>query len=296
MTQGMLGSTKTNSHSINVTDSGTAFSKYTFYLKQVKELFMFSSGRFYVYCVILIISVGFSLHACGRSVPQVTRIAARPATPSLEIEPGEHTLGLGGWRWVNREMLWRDGLLYIPNHSNSEKLPLLIWMHGGGGKSDSFKFFFPIAEEVGIVILALDARHNTWDGIDSPFGPDVLFIDEALKYTFEHVSIDPERIALGGISDGASYALALGRSNGALFTHLVAVAPWHLSPPLPPLGRPRIFLAHGTKDNVYPVYLSRLYTVPRLKGDGYDVTYKEFDGPHWVPEPIARKMMEWLVK
>ncbi|WP_201220787.1 alpha/beta hydrolase [Halochromatium roseum] len=238
-----------------------------------------------------------STYGCQDDGPRVSRIEARPTEPSVTIKPGEQELGLGGWRWVNRGFLWRDGTLYIPKAATSEEpLPLLVWLHGGGGESDSFKFFFPIAEELSVVILALDARHNTWDGIDSPFGPDVLFIDLALKHTFARVRIDPKRIAIGGLSDGASYALAIGRSNGDLFTHLIAFSPWRLSPPSPPIGRPLIFVGHGIRDNVYPVRLSRLFTVPGLKKAGYEVIYHEFDGPHWVPAPEARRMMEWLVQ
>ena len=168
--------------------------------------------------------------------------------------------------------------------------------NGGGGRSASFKYFFPLAEAYGVVILALDARDNTWDGIDSPFGPDVLFIDAALQHTFDCVTIAPKRIALGGISDGASYALALGRANGDLFSHLIAVAPWRLDPPGPPVGKPKILVAHGTRDNVYSVTGSRLYIVPELKHEGYEVTYLEFDGPHWLPRPVARHVLAWLVQ
>lgn len=232
---------------------------------------------------------------CRPAGPDITRIQARPGKPTIAIDPGEHPLGLGGFRLVNRSVIWRDGTLYIPPISDTP-MPLLVWLHGGGGRSDSFRYLFPLAKQFGVVILALDARHNTWDGIDSPFGPDVEFIDAALKYTFQRVSIDPQRVGLGGLSDGAAYALALGRSNGDLFTHLIAVAPGHLEPPAPPTGRPRILVAHGTRDNVYNFMWSRRYIVPALKSAGYTVTYLEFDGPHWVPDPVARQMLEWLAR
>jgi phospholipase/carboxylesterase len=240
-------------------------------------------------CIVL------SLSSCDKDPSEVTRISSRPFDPTIIINPGELKLGLGGPRLVNRSIWWRDGLLYIPKKALSgERLPLLVWLHGGGGKAKSFTYMYPIAEEYGVVFLALDARHNTWDGIDSPFGPDVLFIDQALNFTFNRVKIDDNKIALGGISDGASYALALGRSNGDFFTHLIAVAPWRLSPPSPPIGSPRILVAHGTRDNVYSVYGSRYYIVPALKSDGYEVDYYEFDGPHRVPEAVARHIFSWL--
>jgi predicted esterase len=33
-----------------------------------------------------------------------------------------------------------------------------------------------------------------------------------------------------------------------------------------------------------------------LKDAGYDVTYFEFNGPHWVTEEAARRALEWLVR
>ncbi len=240
----------------------------------------------------------FSVIVCGcePAGPEVTRIHARVVTPTIETEPGEYPLGLGGPLLINRTVSWRDGTLYIPRISRfGSSMPLLVWLHGGGGRANDIQYIFPLAEELGVVILTIDARHNTWDGIDSPFGPDVRFIDAALRHAFERIAIDPQRIGLGGLSNGASYALALGRANGDFFTHIIAVAPGHLDPPAPPTGQPRIFVAHGIRDNVYNVVGSRRFIVPRLKSVGYDVTYLEFDGPHGVPIPVARQALEWLV-
>ena len=246
-------------------------------------------------CLAIIFSV--IVGACKPDVAEVTRIQARPTAPRIDIEPGEHSLGIGGLQLINGTVAWRDGTLYIPRISKpSVSMPLLVWLHGGGGSADEVEYMFPLAEEFGVVMLTLDSRHNTWDGIDSPFGPDVQFIDAALRHSFERVAIDPQRIALGGLSDGAAYSLALGRSNGDLFTHLIAVAPGHLEPPTPPTGQPRILVAHGTRDNVYNVAGSRIFVVPRLKRAGYDVTYFEFDGPHWVPKPVVRQILKWLVQ
>jgi phospholipase/carboxylesterase len=230
---------------------------------------------------------------CGYGAPLVTRLHARPAAPTIAIAPGAHPLGLGG---PTRRWGLRDGTLYIPASASSRSLPLLVFLHGGGGHSKDFRFIVPLAEEIGVVMLALDSRDNTWDGIDSPFGPDVVFMDAALRHTFDRVAIDPRKVALGGLSDGASYSLSLGMANGDLFTHLIAVAPGFIAPPSPPVGRPVILVAHGTRDNVYSVNGTRRTIVPRLKDAGYDVTYLEFDGPHWLPPATARQILEWLVR
>jgi predicted esterase len=220
--------------------------------------------------------------------PAVTRFEARPAAPTVVIRPGEHSLGLS---------LWRDGLLYIPKAAASRTpVPLFVMLHGGGDRADGMRFLFPAAEELGVVVLAPDARDNTWDGIDSRIGPDVVFIDAALRHTFERVAVDPTRLALGGASDGASYALSLGLANGDLFTHLIAFAPGWIFTPAPAVGQPRIFMAHGTRDRVLPIDLTSRLMVPRLRDAGYHVTYREFDGVHAVPTPIAREALEWLMR
>jgi phospholipase/carboxylesterase len=240
-----------------------------------------------VACAILMVG-------CRQLGPTVTRVAARPATPTASIEPGEHRLGLGTAVYRGTR---RDGTLYVPKKGESDgRMPLLVLLHGGGGSADDFRFTFPLGEEFGVAILTLDARHNTWDGIDSRFGPDVLFIDEALRYTFDRIAVDPDRVALGGLSDGGMYALSIGLSNGDLFTHLVGVAAGYVAPPAPPIGRPRIFLAHGTHDNVYSVAGTRNRLVPQLKSAGYDVTYFEFDGPHFITPSAAREALAWLVR
>lgn len=232
---------------------------------------------------------------CRPAGPQVTRVTARPVAPTITVGPGEHALGMGIVRL--RDLAKRDGRLYVPKQAAPQRpLPLIVLLHGGGGRAEDFKEMFPLAEEFGVVMLALDSRHNTWDGIDSPFGPDVESMDAALRHTFARVAIDPGKIALGGLSDGGMYALSLGMVNGDLFTHLVAVAPGWFAPPAPPTGRPRIFVAHGTRDNVYGVFGSRHNIVPHLKNAGYDVTYYEFDGPHWVTEDAARHALQWFVQ
>jgi phospholipase/carboxylesterase len=242
-----------------------------------------------------VVAICVAVSMCGPARPVVTRLHARPGTPTIAIEPGEHPLGLGGARALGIPV-GRDGTLVVPKSRSGAPVPLLVLLHGGGGRADDFRYMFPMADEFGVVLLALDARDNTWDGIDSPYGPDVVFIDAALTHTFQRVAIDPRKVALGGLSDGAEYALSLGASNGDLFTHLIAVAPGAFAPPSPPIGRPRIYVGHGVRDNVYSVGRSRNRIVPQLKSAGYDVTYREFDGPHWIPAPTARDVLEWLTR
>jgi predicted esterase len=105
--------------------------------------------------------------------------------------------------------------------------------------------------------------------------------------------VDPERVAVAGFSDGASYALGLGLANGRLFRRVVAFSPGFV-PPGPADGRPAVFVSHGDADAVLPVDRTSARIVPALRDDGLDVTYREFTGPHVVPPEIAREAVDWL--
>lgn len=98
--------------------------------------------------------------------------------------------------------------------------------------------------------------------------------------------MDAARLAIGGFSDGASYALSLGLANGDLFRWILAFSPGFVAPP-DMIGQPRIYIAHGTTDGVLPIDPCSRRLVPRLRRAGYSVCYDEFEGGHVVPAGIA---------
>ena len=216
-----------------------------------------------------------------------TVVQARPRRPSTSITPGLHKLGLSAER---------DGLLYIPRgHVAKTNAPLVVMLHGAGRNGQAMDYTFSLADDFGVVIVAPDSRSRTWDAVMGGFGADVAYIDAALRYTFARCAIDPSRLALGGFSDGASYALSLGTANGDLFSHVMAFSPGGIVR-AEPRGKPRIFISHGRQDAVLSIATTRRRIVPQLTGLGYDVTFREFDGPHTVPLPIAREAFEWFRK
>ena len=127
------------------------------------------------------------------------------------------------------------------------------------------------------------------------YGPDVEFIDRALEQTYDHVAVNAEHLAVAGFSDGASYALSVGLTNGDLFTHAIAFSPGFAAP-ADRRGRPPLFVSHGTRDRVLPIERCSRRIVPQLEREGYEVRYREFDGPHTVPETVAREALEWFTR
>jgi phospholipase/carboxylesterase len=118
-------------------------------------------------------------------------------------------------------------------------------------------------------------------------------MDAALEAVLSRFPVDGEHIAVAGFSDGASYALSVGIMNGDLFTHVLAFAPGFMAP-LQAVGAPLLFVAHGTLDMVLNIDRCSRRLVPKLKNAGYDVRYREFIGPHTVPQKIAREAIDWF--
>ena len=114
----------------------------------------------------------------------------------------------------------------MPSKPAAGPLPLMVFLHGAGsGAQRLLQRFGKAGDDAGVAVLAPDSRGPTWDAIRGGFGPDVAFINRALERVFQTVAVDPARLAVGGFSDGATYALSLGLINGDLFRRVVAFSP-----------------------------------------------------------------------
>jgi phospholipase/carboxylesterase len=211
------------------------------------------------------------------------RLTARPVTPVQSIASGVEALGLDPSR---------DAILRVPANAVAP-LPLLVLLHGAGGRASRFLSRFESeADAAGIALLVPDARSSTWDAIRGGFGPDVTFLDRALARVFSRVAIDPQRIAVGGFSDGATYAISLGLINGDLFPRIVAFSPGFFVEGAPS-GKPRCFISHGVSDDVLPIDRCSRRIVSVLRGRGYEIDFREFDGGHEVPAAIVSDAFAW---
>ena len=227
------------------------------------------------------------LTGCSRAQSGV-RLHARPsANAAGNVKPGVAPLNL------RRE---RDALLYVPANA-PDPAPLVLYLHGAtGNEQQGIRRLSPLADEFGFLLLSPASEEGTWDAIRSGYGPDVRLIDQALTKVFAQRRIDPGKIAVCGFSDGASYALGLGLSNAELFPALMAFSPGFIPSGTQKSGSPRIFISHGTKDQILPIDQCSRRLVPELKQAGLTVKFEEFDGPHAVPPEIARQAMAWFLK
>lgn len=228
-------------------------------------------------------------NACSRMADSAFardgRLTARPRNGVKTTASGQVMLGL------HRE---RDAILHLPKNTTQSSLPLLVMLHGATQSAeDMFWYLGTTHEEAGLAVLAPNSRDTTWDAIGGNFGEDVAHLNRALERVFELVAIDPARVAVGGFSDGASYALSLGMINGDLFPSVVAFSPGFVISGTSH-GKPRIFISHGTRDHILPIDRCGRRIAASLLSRGYDVTFREFDGDHEIPPSIAREGLKWM--
>lgn len=213
---------------------------------------------------------------------------ARPSgqPTASAVTPGLQPLGVD---------VRRDGHIYVPQgYEPGVPLPMALLFHGYTGSArQGIELLRPHADERGILLVAVQSRKVTWDVVmEGDYGPDAAFVEAALESVFQRFAVDPQRLAIGGFSDGASYALSLGVINGDLFSHVMGFSPGSVEHGTRH-GRPPIFIAHGTEDTVLSIDSCSRRIVPALEQDGYTVNYVEFNGPHSVPPTIAAAAVEW---
>jgi predicted peptidase len=198
------------------------------------------------------------------------RFLARPHPPALpRPAPGLHTLPLGGPR---------DNYWFVPdNAGDGRPAPLALLLHGAG-----------------LVLVAPASTASTWDLITGRrYGPDLALLDAALDYLFARCAVDPSRLAVGGFSDGASYALSVGLNNGDLFSHVLAFSPGFAGPGTR-RGRPAVFIAHGTHDPILAIDPCSRNIVRQLTAQDYPLRYREFEGGHGIPPAVAEEAVTWF--
>jgi phospholipase/carboxylesterase len=188
----------------------------------------------------------------------------------------------------------RDSLLHLPKNPEERRLPLLVMLHGATQSAgDMFGYLEPHLETSGVAVLAPNSQGTTWDAVRDKFGPDIEYLNRTLERVFQMVAIDPERISVGGFSDGASYAISLGLINGDLFSRVAAFSPGFVVNGKPQ-GSPRFFISHGTHDHILPIDRCGRLIASELKELGYQVNFREFDGDHEIPGDVAREGLEFV--
>jgi phospholipase/carboxylesterase len=214
--------------------------------------------------------------ASGDAAESPVRLDARPRAGAQPCAAGEYEL---------RVAPDRRALMRVTPRRGGRAPALLLALHGAGsGGAPGGLYAFRGAWDLpGLVIVAPAAAGTAW----TLGARDVRFVDRALQLALARCRVDPRRIGVGGFSSGAGMALWVGLANGDLFRGVIVLSGGGAIPD-EGTGKPRVFVAHGTRDNVIPIRLGGDTIVRTLRGASYDVIYRRFRGGHRVVPSIAR--------
>jgi phospholipase/carboxylesterase len=177
--------------------------------------------------------------------------------------------------------------------------PLFTVLHGAGrqdamltkackGEPDRRDAFFLIPRSV----------DPTWDLIVGGEGKDLDFLAYAYGVIYRNYPIDPERQAVIGYSDGASYGLSLALSNPRIFDAALCWAAGFVMLDREAATRedpkPSIYLEYGTHDELFPFERIALPIKENLLRAGYSLEFSvDEGGRHWPSGSFQGEALDW---
>lgn len=190
----------------------------------------------------------------------------------------------------------RPAVLVVPEGLDlNAPQALMVLFHGAGGAADKvLPFFVRWARTRRFLLLAPQSQYPTWDIVIGGHGPDRERLDRALAQVSDHFALDPSRLAFAGFSDGGSYALSMGLTNGDVASHVIGLCAGFMNT-FQQNGSPRVFLAHGRSDSQLPLETSARKHAQRLLESGYDLSFFPFDGDHVIHPWAVERAIEFFL-
>lgn len=192
---------------------------------------------------------------------------------------------------------------------------LLVLMHGvGSNEQDLFSLAPQIPERFHVLSLRAPFRmgpgsHAWFDFSIEPGGERSIneaqeaesraVLAQAIQSAAEQLGIPPERVVVGGFSQGGIMALSLLLTKPAL---MQAAMVWHsrllqqvvpLTAPADALRGKQLWLSHGTHDNVIPLAHAQAIA-HHMAPLPVTVSYHEFPSAHEIRPSELAATVAWL--
>ncbi|MDG2050671.1 MAG: PHB depolymerase family esterase [Myxococcota bacterium] len=189
--------------------------------------------------------------------------------------------------------------LYVPeDYSDDRVWPMVVTLHGGMGHGDDFIWsWIRSARARGWLVLSPTSQESTW----SLYHParDGRALDAMVDYVCGRWQVDPKRMLLTGLSDGATFSLLHGLSERPRPFSFLAPVAGVLHPQVMAGGSrsnpvtPSIRWIHGALDWMFPVEVAR-EAVRILQEAGQSVIFEEIaDLSHTWPRECTGPLLEW---
>lgn len=204
-------------------------------------------------------------------------------------------------------------LIRLPKRETLEK-PVIIFLHGvGSNERDLFTLSEFVPENFTVISArspyTLGADSYSFYDIDYSTGTKVINLNQAEKsrniinkfiaQIIDKYKIDPDKVYLGGFSQGAIMSLSVsltfpGTVRGiAAFSGSIMTEIRSLVKPNEVIKELKVFMAHGIDDNVLPIHLAR-EAKNYLSSLDIEPDYHEFNGGHEIPEIILKYFNSWI--
>jgi polyhydroxybutyrate depolymerase len=221
--------------------------------------------------------------------------AQREAPPAEQAKHGEfadESLRVGFTTRVYR--------LFVPASVDLVRpAPLVVAFHGmlidSKDVMPKYTRLNETAQRYGFIMVYPNALGGSWGLAPDKVLADIAFFDALLARLSATYRIDPERIYVLGMSNGAYFAHLLARERSTS----IAAAASHSGPlGLQTLGginaarKFPVLIVHGTADNIFPVAWAR-ENAEKYRREGHEVSYIEVSGlgHAWASEANINERM-----
>jgi predicted esterase len=189
--------------------------------------------------------------------------------------------------------------LYVPESAQEgQLLPMIVVLHGMGGRGDSTLQSWRKRLNDEFIILCPSYPMGAWWTLSAE-----ELVLQLIRETKMRVPVDPNRIFLAGLSNGAMGAYMIGSFYPDYFAGIIpiagAIAEPHYLHFLINLTNTPLYSIQGRHDPVFPVQLS--HRINKILTDmKYPLTYREHTekgsahGGHFLPESEVPALLEWL--
>lgn len=189
--------------------------------------------------------------------------------------------------------------LYVPESAQEgQPLPMIVIMHGMGGRGDLTLQSWRKRLNDKFIILCPSYPMGAWWTLSAE-----ELVLQLIRETKMRVPVDPNRVFLAGLSNGALGAYMIGMFYPDYFAGVIPIA-GAISEPhylhfLINLTNTPIYSIQGQYDPIFPIQFS--HRINKILTDmKYPLTYREHTekgtahGGHFLPESEVPTLLEWL--
>lgn len=185
-----------------------------------------------------------------------------------------------------------------PDHDPKTPAPLIIALHGYGGRPGGYPAFWgPSARRIDAILATPHGLKPLGDGF---FWGGLEEAETIVQLTVEYVKqshqIDDNRIILTGFSQGGFMAMAIGTRNPETFAGVIPMAGGYIpaidSPPPAPPQAPRFFFMVGSQDEAKPQCRE---AAKDFEAAGYAIKLRIYPGvghtfPRWTDRELGKAL------